>query len=369
MESTENLKRFDERTNKSQLLEDLVLYEKAEQDKQEMKSRIAWDSYSHRRVFTNPSSFARKKLMAAASILIITSLGILFWLQYGKKEALAKLNISRISTKTDIAPGGNKAYLFLSNGSRISLDSIGNGIIGTQGKSKLVKQGDNQLIYKTNSQIAAVENIGYNTLETPNAGQFEVALPDGSQVWLNNASTLKYPTSFSGKERQVELTGEAYFRVIHNKKMPFRVLVGMLTVQDVGTSFNIKAYQNEASIQTTVVEGEAKVTGNSQSILVHPGKQALVDEKDNLIVKDANVKSIVAWKKGFFSFDNSNLQSVLRQLARWYNLDIKYETKISEDMTFDGVISRNTSLTQVLKLIEKNGIHYKLIENTLTIIP
>ena len=261
----------------------------------------------------------------------------------------------------EIHSKGNQATLTLANGSVIILDSTKNGIITNQGNVKIIKLDSGQLAYSTlSSNGAASSEITYNTISTPRAAQYEVVLSDGTKVWLNAASSLRYPTSFSGQDRKVELTGEGYFEVAKNKDKPFHVRVGAVEVEVLGTHFNIMAYDDEAAIQTTLLEGSVKVSYNNQSDLLKPGRQASLDRTDNkLTTGDANVQQVVAWKNGYFYFDKSDVKTIMRQVSRWYDLDIVYESTVP-DMKFSGKIERSLPLSGISHLLESGQIHFRI---------
>lgn len=229
-----------------------------------------------------------------------------------------------------------------------------------------VAMKDGQLVYTKaggNNQVAKTA-ITYNTMATPRGRQFQMKLPDGTEVWLNAGSSLKYPTAFIGKERRVEITGEAYFEVAKNPNMPFRVAINDHTdVEVLGTHFNVNAYNDESSINTTLLEGIVKVHFNSQDQLLKPGQQSQVFNTTDKVklVSDADVNAAVAWKNGSFSFNNATLTDLMRQLSRWYDIDVEYKGAIPAD-TFSGEIDRTLTLDQVLKGLTKTRIHY-VIEN------
>jgi len=261
----------------------------------------------------------------------------------------------------EIHSKGNQAILTLSNGSVIVLDSTKNGVITRQGNVKITKLDSGQLAYSSQSSNGtASSEISYNTISTPRAAQYQVILSDGTKVWLNAASSLRYPTSFSGQDRKVELTGEGYFEVTKNKDKPFHVRVGAIEVEVLGTHFNIMAYDDEAAIQTTLLEGSVKVNYNSQSEMLKPGKQASLSRTDNkMTTGDANVQQVVAWKNGYFYFDKSDVKTIMRQVSRWYDLDIVYESS-APDMKFSGKIERSLPLSGISHLLESGQIHFRI---------
>lgn len=255
--------------------------------------------------------------------------------------------------KDDVAPGGNKAILTLADGSTIILDNAANGDLTSQGNTKVIKL-DGQLAYATDG---ATTEVVYNTISTPRGGQYQIILADGSKVWLNAASTLRYPTSFIGKERKVELTGEGYFEVAKNAAMPFKVNVdGKGEVEVLGTHFNINSYSEEEFVKTTLVEGKVKVAYAGTEAMLSPNQQAIFSKRNNSlsIDKDADVNKAIAWKNGFFDFDNYDIASIMRQLSRWYDVDVQFVGNISAQF-YSGSIPTQVNISQVLYMLEQAG--------------
>ena len=304
------------------------------------------------------------RIVVAAAILIIVSIGTFFYLNYINKP-ISKQIISNV--KNDISPGGNIATLTLADGRKISLTDAENGQLAEQSGIKIHKTADGQLVYEvrhleggtTERSLPAVE-MTYNTIETPPGGQYQVNLPDGSKVWLNSASSLRYPVRFTGTERRVEISGEAYFEVAHNSKMPFRVINNSQTVEVLGTHFNIMAYPDESSTNTTLLEGSVKITKENKSKIISPGQQTRVMNGD-IAVLSVDVNEAVAWKDGFFMFKNEDIQSIMRQISRWYNLEVQYQGTIPKK-SFGVKISRSRNVSEVLEVLESTGsIHFKII--------
>ena len=251
----------------------------------------------------------------------------------------------------DAAPAGNKAVLKLADGSVITLDSVAKREIH-QGNTT-AQQVNGQLNYK------GTEDVGINTLTTPRGGQFQVVLPDGTKVWLNAASSLSYPTAFSGKERTVEVTGEAYFEVARDEQKPFRVKINQQNYIDVlGTHFNVNAYPDEDAIRSTLLEGRIKYTAK-QSVELHPGQQVSSEDGAIKVLNTVDTSAVMAWRNGLFNFEGQHLKEVMRQLSRWYNIDVIYEQDVP-DVVFGGKILRNISLTQLLRILEDADIHFRL---------
>ena len=308
-----------------------------------------------------PAGIGWKRTAVAVVILgLIISGGFLLLNRKTPKEIVKQEKPIRHQPE-EIHSKGNQAMLTLANGSVIILDSTKNGVITNQGNVKIIKLDSGQLAYSLpSSNSASSSEISYNTISTPRAAQYQVTLSDGTKVWLNAASSLRYPTSFSGQDRKVELTGEGYFEVAKNKDKPFHVRVGAIEVEVLGTHFNIMAYEDEAAIQTTLLEGSVKVSYNNQTDLLKPGRQASLDRTDNkLSVGDANVQQVVAWKNGYFYFDKSDVRTIMRQVSRWYDLNIVYESSVP-DMKFSGKIERSLPLSGISHLLESGQIHFRI---------
>ncbi len=290
----------------------------------------------------------------AASVLIILSTGLYFY--KGRTQAPAPVvNYSPIKVN-DVAPGGNKAVLTLADGSRIALDDVQQGEIAIQSGVSITKTSDGQLIYeKADAKLRVLNSYNlYNKIETPKGGQYQVNLPDGSKVWLNAASSLRYPAFFSGTERKVELTGEAYFEISPNKLMPFKVQSAGQTVEVLGTHFNINAYSNESQIKTTLIEGSVKVSENSAQKVSYlkPGQEAL-NRKGEILISAANIEQAIAWKKGNFQFNDMYLVDIMRQLERWYDVEIDYSEV--PHTRYNAYMSRDINLSRVLEILEVTG--------------
>jgi ferric-dicitrate binding protein FerR (iron transport regulator) len=232
-----------------------------------------------------------------------------------------------------------------------------------QGNTKIIKTDSGRLAYNGTNEKPT--EITYNTLSTPKGGQYQLILPDGSKVWLNAASSIRYPTAFVGNSRIVEITGEAYFEVMHNSKVPFEVKTRSQVIEDIGTSFNVNAYTDEAAIRTTLLEGAVKV----DNVVLKPGEQAEADNGTQKItvIKGVDIQRAVAWKNGIFSFKDADLKTVMRQLARWYNVDVEYEGAVPGG-SFGGDIGRGLTLSQVLEGLAETRVKYKITEGNKIII-
>lgn len=295
--------------------------------------------------------FARYRWAAAAAILLLIVSSV-FLLTNQKEEGTAVTKNIQPQQQQDRLPGGDRATLTLADGSSIVLDSAGNGMLAQQGTTQIIKKEDGQLLYNSSDNVT--EEVAYNLLQTPVGGQYKITLPDGSKVWLNAASSLKYPVVFSGKERRVEITGEAYFEIAKDALRPFKVQLNQMEVEVLGTHFNINSYTDEETVRTTLLEGRVKVITSLENNFLQPGQQAQLKPSGNMkIVNDVNLEETVAWKDGNFQFENSDIKSVMRQLSRWYDVEVSYRGNISEH--FIGGISRNVKLSQVLSMLQQTG--------------
>jgi hypothetical protein len=296
------------------------------------------------------------RILTAAAILLLMLTGIAVYFmadRNSKKRTMLALY------KGDVQPGHNGAVLHLSDGRVIVLDSVANGTLAMQGTIQVVKE-NGALKY-----VGKTDEVVYNDISTNNGRQWQLILPDGTKVWLNAASSIHYPLSFTGKERVVGITGEAYFEVVHNASQPFKVKAGNQIIEDIGTSFNVNAYSNEPVVKTTLVDGSVKLAIANSALLtvLKPGEQGCSGTKDGLKVTKADVEEVTAWRRGLFSYRHADIQTVMRQLARWYNVEIKYEAKIPEYETFTGEIGHDLTLSQVLRGLQKMNIHFKIEED------
>lgn len=270
--------------------------------------------------------------------------------------------------KNDILPGGNRAVLTLADGSEIMLDNAKKGILANQGKTILNKSRVDVLVYQAPKNVSNSSlKITYNTICTPKGGQFQVILPDGSRVWLNAASSIKFPTAVSGTERKVVVSGEAYFEVSKNKAMPFRVVTNKQTIEVLGTHFNINAYSDESRVKTTLIEGCVKINYDDQTVLLKPNQQASINTANSVInIKEVDTEDVIAWKNGVFTFESADIAFIMRQAARWYDVSIFYDGKLPSKR-FTGSISRNVNLSELLNMLKYTGINFKIEGKTIKV--
>lgn len=305
---------------------------------------------------------------AAASILLLVCGSYFYFNQRPPSIDIAKVSGKKHLQLHDVPPGGSKAVLTLADGSTVVLDSAKNGTLIRQGTVNISKPEDGQLAY--NAGAPGAKEVLYNVIATPRGGEYALQLADGSKVWINAASSLRFPTAFNGNERSVELTGEAYFEVARNAEKPFKVIVNGIEVAVLGTHFNINAYADESSIKTTLVEGAVKVTADHQSLLLSPGQQAQVDKAGEMtLIKKANLDVATAWKNGRFEFEDNSIISVMQQIQRWYNVAVVYDGKVP-DIRFSGAISRQENVSKVLTMLELTHlVRFRMENNTIHIMP
>lgn len=302
-----------------------------------------------------------RKWMAAAAVFIILMGGAAYFVLQNRSSDNIAINTTE-KLPNDIAPGGNVATLTLADGSTISLDSANNGSLAQQGQSNIIKLEDGQLAYEQDGRNSTSIAIQYNTVSTPRGGQYQLVLADGSKVWLNAESSIRFPASFTGKERNVEITGEAYFEVAHNASKPFIVKANSVDIKVLGTSFNVNAYHDESSMKTTLLEGSVEISKGNVNSLLKPGEQAdiLANSENIRVVKNANIEEVTAWKNGFFYFNEDNIEAVMKKIARWYDVDVEMSGPVSE-RKFNGKLYRDANLSQVVQILEEGGIKINII--------
>jgi ferric-dicitrate binding protein FerR (iron transport regulator) len=311
-----------------------------------------------------------RRWVAVAAVVFCLVAGGYLWRHARRSESVTQ---QRHPAPGDVLPGGNKAILTLAGGRQIILDSAHQGSLAVQGTMQIVKTDSGKLVYSASpsgtGQGSAGEGVVYNTLSTPRGGQYQLTLPDGTHVWLNAASSITYPTAFVGEERKVTITGEAYLEVTKQARQPFIVEVAGATIEVLGTSFNVNAYPDEASINTTLLEGRVRVIADKRKgVLLGPGQQAQVTATDNKIVEPADVAAIVAWKNGLFDFTKADLPTVLRQLARWYDVDVVYKGVI-QPRQFWGKMQRDLNLSEVLAILQQTNVHFTIDGKKLLVTP
>ena len=309
---------------------------------------IDWDGMYDN--ITNPKkSGGRKRIAlwkyaAAAAVVLATSVTLL---QIGQK----KVEKSPLAYQNDVLPGKEKAVLTLADGSQIELDNSATKNLATQGGISIERDAKGQLVYlvKGNTQD---DSQKVNTLSTPAGGKFSVVLSDGSKVWLNASSSIKFPAAFAKENRRVEIKGEAYFEIEKDSSRPFYVINGSSEIKVLGTHFNVMAYPDEYRSELTLLEGAVQFSKNGHSELLKPGKQILFTENNKETKQvEANIEEVMAWKNDLFVFNNTNIDEVMKELMRWYDVKVKFEGE-KPDISFTGVLPRNTNVSKILKTLE-----------------
>lgn len=294
------------------------------------------------------------RIAAAASIILFISVGGYFLLHKQRPQQFAQ------NQQNDIAPGHNQATLMLANGRKIILTKGLSGKLAEESNATVAANTGDAISYTSKGDNSAIE---YNVMTTQKGEQspYPLVLADGTKIWLNAASSIKFPTAFNGNSREVSITGEAYFEVAHNKNKPFRVTSNGQTVEVLGTHFNINAYGDEPAIITTLLQGSVRISKNGQQALLKPGQEAVVgDAVPVKIIKNADTEQAMAWKDGRFIFTEEPLESIMRKVSRWYNVDVVYKNKPSK-LAFDGVVSRSKNISAVLEIMKSTGnVHFEV---------
>lgn len=330
------------------------------------KKIISTDKTGTSQMYT-AKGYIRYRWLGAAAVFLLSLSAVVYFMVNRRKDPGAISQTKLI--KPEKQAGRNTAILTLADNSIIELDSLNNGLVATQGGSR-VMLANGQLAYvaPTNEKTAA---ITYNKITTPRGGEYTITLPDGTRVWLNAASSLKFPTVFSTAKREVELTGEAYLDVAKDKDHPFEVKIRNTYVTVHGTEFNIMGYEDEDRIVTTLVEGSVQVTtpGNTPRLLA-PGDHAVVkNDSDNFYIEKADVEEETAWKNGRTYFNGANIRQIMRQVARWYDVDVQYKGNVV-NMDFTCTVSRKDQLSKLLNLLELTGaVHFSMEGNTIIVQP
>lgn len=370
---------FTDSCTESERLEFLQLAHEGQQDKMLLEvMQECWDAYgSHQpmpadttekvfdRIIPRPRRIGYARWLAGAAALVMACLAFLYFFRQ-KPKVSAPLVRTVIH---DVSPGGNRAILTLGDGSTIVLDSAANGELTRQGDIKVMKAQDGKLNYVGAGGTDGLAEMRYNTINTPYGGKYQVTLADGTKVWLNAVSSLTFPTDFTGAAREVSLKGEAYFEVAQNATKPFVVKVGDMKVNVLGTHFNIMAYDEEEAVRTTLLEGAVKVEAGNMNKLLSVGEQGVWNRTNKLeVLQNADVEAAVAWKNGFFQFHSADLEVIMRQVARWYNVQVVYAGNDVKDESFSGSIPSNENVSQVLKMLEMTGtVQFEVTDRTITV--
>lgn len=313
-----------------------------------------------------PVRSIRKRWLVAASVAALLGAGAWIW-SLNSRETKAP---APTANATIIGPGQEGAILTLADGSTILLDSMGNGIVSKQSGVEVVLR-NGELNY---GKGQSASKLSYNSMSTPKGRQFRLQLPDGTKVWLNAASSIRYPVSFAENERRVEIQGEAYFEVAANKSKPFLININnKAEVEVLGTSFNVNAYADEPQISTTLLSGRIRVSNastrtSSGKLLLQPGQQAQLKDDRYELIKNPDLSKVMAWKNGLFNFEGTDLKEMMRQLVRWYDIEVVYEGNVP-DVHFFGKMSRKLDLSTVLAALKGFGLHFRMEERKLVIMP
>ena len=301
---------------------------------------------------------------AAAALLIFSMAGIFLFRKQNSKPELELANVA------PILPGKPMAILTLGNGKRIQLDKVANGLLAEAAGSRITKTRNGEIVYESSAAQNPSSEHAENTITVPAGGEYQLTLPDGTKVWINSATRLSYPVNFIGTERKVSLVGEAYFEVAKNKKMPFIVQAGETKTEVLGTHFNVMAYENEPQVKTTLLEGSVRFSSGSAQALIKPGQQgtAMVGV-DRVRVEPADTDEAMAWKNGYFVFKHENVKSLMRRIARWYDIEVSFEGDV-ENKVFGGTFSKKKNLSELLTSLEQIGtVHFKTKGRRVTVMP
>lgn len=301
----------------------------------------------------------------AAAIIVVMGIGTYIYVS-NQRQKPSVTQTNPVPVQNDVAPGGNKATLTLANGKTIVLDNAQEGEIAKEDNATVTKTADGKIVYDPHEKSG--NKILYNTMATPRGGQYQLTLPDGSQVWLNAESSITYPTAFNEKERRITITGEAYFEVAKDKSKPFQVDIGTATIEVLGTQFNLNTYKEEPTKNTTLLEGSVRIKTVHTSLKLEPGQQGQLSANNLSLAVNPDVEQVMAWKNGVFNFNGTSIEAAMRQLARWYDIKIEYDDGIPPG-EFGGEMGRSLTLQQVLKGLEGVSARFRLEGKTLHIMP
>lgn len=308
----------------------------------------------HFAIDRKPKVLRMRYWLRAAAVAAVLA-GAAVWLLVSRQTTHPPAVVQQ-GKRPDVAPGGNKAYLTLADGSKIALEEAKAGQLALQGGMRITKTAGGEILYESDTTAASAPGaaVSYNQLSVPRGGQFRLLLPDGSRVWLNAESSLRFPTAFTGKERMVELSGEGYFEVAKNARQPFIVSSTAQKVIVLGTHFNVQAYPDEAGVRTTLLEGKVEVATATAKQLLAPGEQCRLNvQSGSMRTLSVDTEEAVAWKNGYFIFNETSMKEVLRQLCRWYNVEADFD-KVP-DIRYNGSIPRNVSLSRAIGMLEQTG--------------
>jgi len=352
-----NRERFEARLNEAHMLEALAFEEEGEQRKAAAYRKLEKRLQPVRR--RRYVSF-RFRLVAAAAIVIMM---VSTWLIIPHNQTVTPSVPSSGSTKQPVVvlPGGNRAFLELSDGRKLDLTKVANGQLAEQAGAQVIKLADGQVAYRPSPATSGA--VVYNKVSTPRGGNYRVLLPDGSEAWLNALSSIRYATSFNGPERNVEVTGEVYFEVAKDRAKPFVVTSGGVSVRVYGTHFNIRAYDNEQAV--TLLEGAVQVRRAGQAIMLRPGQQVVT--ADELRVNEVDTTGVVAWKNGFFEWNKADIVTIMDEVSRWYDVMVVYQVERPKSR-LTARISRQKNAADVLEILQASGYHFSITNDGKTIL-
>lgn len=361
---------FEEITDREKLQKKMVQYYLLKSQKAEVKDQFKERLREKGYVINIKRFWNWQRSVAAACAFLLLSFAVYKALNR-KEHPIAKGETQAKRYKNDVNPGSNAATLILADGKKILIDSSVNGNIAKQRNVQIVKENGN-IIYRF-SGTKKTDEVEYNEMQTANGEQYQLVLADGTKVWMNAASSIKFPTTFIGNERRVEVNGELYFEVTKNTKTPFIVQHGDMSVRVTGTEFNVNTYDNEKSMLTTLVRGSVKVTvretHGEKVQMLSPGQQAAVEKEGKInLVKDADVDEATAWKDGRFAFQGASIETIMRQIERWYNVQVHYEGTVNT--VFRVNVPRNVPVSQLLEMMEMTkDVKFKIDGKTITVMP
>ncbi|WP_413667992.1 FecR family protein [Mucilaginibacter sp. Mucisp86] len=359
-ESTENRVQFEKLTDAGSLENKLSFWNKIDNDKawNELLGKLPEAELGPAKRFNYLSL-----LKYAAIVILVLSVSVLL---YRDNTSRMKNYDSKSIAQNQIRPGSNNAILILGNGQKVALKNHTQVSIN-EDDGTAVSNKNEILAYKHTGNASAGREVIYNTIVIPRGGEYQLVLADGSKIWMNSASSLRYPTSFSGSERKVYLTGEAYFEVAKNARMPFIVKTDKAEVQVLGTHFNVKAYNDEDLCKTTLLEGAVRVRSSAMINEIKPGQQAIIDNGgQQKITSDIDVDEEVAWKNGLFMFNKANIKDVLQQVSRWYDIEVVYEGKVPE-LQFSGQLSRKVDFYGFTNILKYAGLNFTIKGKTVIV--
>jgi len=312
--------------------------------------------------------YQRRLVQLAAAVLIFLTAGLML---FNIRKARTVNDITKNNTPSVIVPGGNKATLRVSGAKIIVLDNAANGLLATTSAGEIVKTQNGQIAYKAGASGNATGTsapVEWNTLTTPRGGEYQLVLPDGTKVWLDAGSSISYPVVFTGNARRVRLTGQGYFEVAKNKDKPFYVEVNRSEVKVLGTHFNISAYEEDPENTTTLLEGSVQISKNGEAALLKPGQQASIGAgSDHIVVSEANIDDVMAWKSGYFIFNDDDIRAIMRKVSRWYDVDVDYRGDFA-GRHFGGTFYRSKGINELLNHLERIGkLHFKVAGRRVTV--